>query len=88
LIDLTVDRPDDMLTLFEAADALLKTSPTLLPTVFEDICIKYASKVTVIEWNREDCETWRNFIGQLDVLKTRYSQHLPKLAAYSLPVLP
>ena len=79
------DFPDDLVQLFDAANSLISSNPSMLPSEFE-VAIKGiidGDQNTV--WFDDKGSAFRTFVGQIDLIRTQHGVHLPVLSSLILP---
>jgi hypothetical protein len=81
------DYSEDVIILFDIADRLLYNNPMLVPPQFESTVKGLIEEDIKINWFEERGDTWRNFVGQVDLIKSRHGSQLTILSALSLPIL-
>lgn len=79
------DFPDDIIQLFEVANSLLVSNPSILPNEFEVSLKRIVEKDQSVVWFEEEGTAYRSFIGQIDLIRTQHGAHLPILSALALP---
>lgn len=87
LFECSEDFPDDVLVLFEAANSVLSTNPSLLPSEFEDTAKGLVNGDITMTWFDEQGAAWRAFVGLTDLLKSQHGAHLPIISSLTLPSL-
>lgn len=87
LSECSEDYPDDVLVIFDIANRLLSENPLLIPPQFESTVKRLIGGDIKIDWFEEKGVAWRNFIGQVDLIRSRHSTYLPVLLNLTLPDL-
>ncbi len=80
LFECSEDSPEDILVLFDALSSLIQQAPNLLPDTLEETIRRVVENKIEPSWYTEKGESYRNFIGQVGLLKERYSAHLPVIS--------
>jgi hypothetical protein len=78
---------DDMLVLFDIANRLLSENPLLLPPQFESTVKRLINGDIKTDWFEEEKVARRNFVRQVDLIRSRHSTYLPVLLDLTLPDL-
>lgn len=87
LSECSEDYPDDVLVLFEVATALANEAPGLIHGAFEQSILDVLEYRLFPSWYSEHGEAYQNFIGQVSLLKERYTALFPNVSVFELPQL-
>lgn len=79
------DFPDDIVQLFDTANSLIASNPSILPSEFELAVKRIIDEEQHVAWFDEKGAAYRTFIGQIDLIRTQHGVHLPTLSALVLP---
>lgn len=79
------DNPEDLLPLFETANSLIASNPTILPPKFEFSINQIIEGQQNSTWFDEKGHTFNRFVGQVDLIRTRHGEYLPILTSLTLP---
>ena len=83
--DCSEDFPDDLVQLFDAANSLISSNPSMLPSEFEAAIKGIIDGDHNVVWFDEKGSAFRTFVGQIDLIRTQHGVHLPVLSTLILP---
>jgi hypothetical protein len=87
LLHCSEELPDYIFVVFEVAYEILGSNPTTLPNEFEIALRDLVDGAEAADWFTAKGEVYANFIGQLDLLRTRQGAHLTILPNLTLPAV-
>jgi hypothetical protein len=79
------DFPDDLVQIFDAANSLISSNPSMLPSEFEAAIKGIIDGDQNVVWFDEKGSAFRTFIGQIDLIRTQHGGHLPVISSLILP---
>ena len=79
------DFPDDLVQLFDAANSLISSNPSMLPSEFEVAIKGIIDGDQNVVWFDDKGSAFRTFVGQIDLIRTQHGVHLPVLTSLILP---
>ena len=79
------DFPDDLVQIFDAANGLISSNPSMLPSEFEAAIKGIIDGDQNVVWFDERGSAFRTFVGQIDLIRTQHGGHLPVISSLILP---
>jgi|GEM_PF-3208312 hypothetical protein len=79
------DFPDDLVQIFDAANSLIFSNSFMLPSEFEVAIKRVIDGDHRVVWFDEKGSAYREFVGQIDLIRTQHGIHFPVLSTLDLP---